>query len=366
MSRLVSLVIGSLEGLAGGTEQHLGCLAQGLPERGWDVDVSSVLPTAFVAGGGAPFPVEVLAKGGTRNWRLQSVAALRRRWLDRRPGAAVAFFDNAQFAAQSAAAICQKIPVLAARRNLGVLRSGHSLLEIRMLDGGVSRFICNSEAVRRDVLSREGVPAGKTLVLYNGVDLSRVAGAGWRESRGIPGDALLVVCVASHRPVKGVDFFLRAFAEAVRAAPQARAVLVGDGPERPGLERLCRDLNIADRVLFEGANPDPRSIMAECQIGALGSRSEGFSTAVVEYMAAGLPSVLTDVGGNSEAVRDGREGFLVQSGDGGTFAVQLRRLFQDAPLREAMGRQARLRAVQLFDRKLMLDRMAQILFEVTQ
>lgn len=365
MSRTVSLVIGSLQSMAGGTEQHLLALVGGLPSRGFEVDVSCVSGSRLVSSGKLPFPVRVLASGRQVLWRPESVAALAGTWRRHPPAACVAFFDDAQFACVAASLLSRGVPVLAARRNLGARRSGPALLEVRLLDRFVTRFLCNAEAVRRDLAAREGISAGRAVVLYNGVDTVPVPPGGWREARGIPAGAVLVACVASHRKIKAVDVFVRAFARVAAMHPEAMCVLAGAGPERSVLEEVVKSLALADRVVFEGQTADVRPLLAECQVGALASRSEGFSTAVVEYMAAGLPSVVTDVGGNSEAIRDSVDGFLVPAGDEAGFAQKLSRLLEDPALRQSMGESAQARARACFDREVMLDRMAQILREVT-
>ena len=365
MNSRIALVIGSLESLAGGTEQHLLTLAEGLPGRGFDVDISCVAGTTFVASGGAPFPVRVLASGRKGRWRLESVRSLVADWRRERPSACVAYFDAAQFACVGASILLGALPVLAARRNLGVLRARHSLVEMKLLDRFVSRFVCNAEAVRRDVEAREGIPSKRTVVLYNGIDTRTVPPGDWRAAHGIGPEAVLVACVAGHRPVKGVDVFLKAFARAAAGYPQAMCVLAGDGPQRGELEAQVRASDLTGRVFFEGRSAGVRPLLAECQVGALSSHSEGFSTAVVEYMAAALPTVLTDVGGNSEAVREGVDGFLVPDGDEAMFGERLTRLLRDPALRRSMGESARERARIRFEREVMLDRMAEILREVT-
>ncbi|MBI5836656.1 MAG: glycosyltransferase family 4 protein [Candidatus Eisenbacteria bacterium] len=227
----------------------------------------------------------------------------------------------------------------------------------------MARFVCNSEAVREAAIRAEDLPRERTVVLYNGIRTSPAPAEGWRPRHGVPADAPVVVCVSGMRPVKGVDAFVRAFALAARAVPGARAVLVGDGPGRPALEALVERLGLRERVHFDGWREDVRGLLAECQVAALASLSEGFSNALLEYMAAGLPSVVTRVGGNAEALRDGEDGILVEPGDGEALAAALTRLLQDGPLRLRMGQSAARRARERFDRDVMLDGMARILEE---
>jgi len=252
-------------------------------------------------------------------------------------------------------------PVLSARRNMG---KSHASRELALrTNPGVWRFVCNSEAVRREAVRGEGIDARLAVLLYNGIDLGPAEPEGWRAREGVPQAAPLVACVSRLYPVKGVDSFVEAFARVAEQVPEAHAVLVGDGPERARLAQRVAARGLAGRIHFAGDRPQVRPLLAECQLAVLASRSEGFSNALVEYMAAGLPSVATRVGGNAEAVRDGQDGLLVEPGDPDALADAMVRLLRDESLRRTMGRSAAQRARQLFDREGMLDGMARILEE---
>jgi L-malate glycosyltransferase len=141
--------------------------------------------------------------------------------------------------------------------------------------------------------------------------------------------------------VKQHDMFLRVAARLAQQIPQLRIVLVGDGPLRAGLEMLVEQLGVRDRVLFFGDRRDIPAILASVDITVLPSSSESLSNVIMESMAAGIPVVASDVGGNPELVENGKTGFLFPPGDEKQFAVALETLVAQPELRQQFGAAAR-------------------------
>ena len=154
---------------------------------------------------------------------------------------------------------------------------------------------------------------------------------------------LEILAVARLVPQKGLDVLVRAFSllpEGVRAG--WRLTLVGDGPEREPLEELVDRKGLRSVVSFEGFRSDPLPFMQRASIFALPSRFEGMPNALLEAMAAGLPSVVSDASpGPLEMVRDGSEGLVVPADDAVAFAAALERLMKDGDLRQQCGDCAR-------------------------
>lgn len=144
---------------------------------------------------------------------------------------------------------------------------------------------------------------------------------------------LRVAAVGRLDAVKGYDVLLRAVAR----VDGARLTIFGEGAERGALQALAGTLGIGDRVAMPGWDEDVRARLADFDVLALPSRSEGFPLVVPEAMLAGLPVVATPVGGVEEAVRDGETGLLVPVGDAVALAAALSRLAADPPLRAALG-----------------------------
>ena len=127
----------------------------------------------------------------------------------------------------------------------------------------------------------------------------------------------------------------------MRAIPEARLVLVGDGPCRADLEARAARPDLAGRVLFTGWRRDLTRILADTDLAVLSSRNEGTPVALIEAAAAAIPAVATNVGGVCEVVFDGVTGALVPHGDPAAFAKACAKLLDDPAGRSRMGDAAR-------------------------
>jgi len=203
--------------------------------------------------------------------------------------------------------------------------------------------------------------------LYHGIDQASIAEwasrNGVREELGIPHDAPVVGTVANFKSHKRLDQLLRAFAVVHREVPDARLVLVGQGPLEGELFRLARSLGLHDRVLFTGFREDAPRVCSTFDVFALSSEHEGLSIALIEALALGKPAVVTDVGGLSEVIEDGRQGYIVPVGQASALAGRIVKLLQDPELRTRMGAEGRARA-ELFDIRNSVRRMEQVYQEI--
>jgi glycosyltransferase involved in cell wall biosynthesis len=229
------------------------------------------------------------------------------------------------------------------------LQPRHRRLE-RLLARATRRIVCCSDAVARHAAEDLGLPAALTEVIRNGIDPPPVSGRD--EARALLADSItppIVGCVGGLVPHKGQAVLLRALAALDAAGTRASVVLVGDGPERPSLEALARDLGIADRVHFCGVRPDARALLPAFDLLAAPSLGrEGLGIAVLEGMDAGLPIVASRTGGLPEVVEDGITGRLVPEGDPRALAAALAALLADPAAARAMGEAGRRRVEREF------------------
>ncbi|MGE4421872.1 MAG: glycosyltransferase [Pseudodesulfovibrio sp.] len=209
-----------------------------------------------------------------------------------------------------------------------------------------THFITNAHSTKRQMIAQERIPEGIIEVIPNGIDLSLFAPSDARESLraewGAEAGDILVGCVATLRPVKDHDGVIRGFAQACSENPRLKLVLVGDGRCRPDLERLASELGVRSRVEFLGKRKDVPRILSALDAGLLFSKSESMSNTILEYLAAGLPVVCSDVGDAGEMVDDAN-GALVPSGDVRALATGLIGL-ADADARARMGAESRRRS----------------------
>ncbi len=174
-----------------------------------------------------------------------------------------------------------------------------------------------------------------------------------RAALGVPPDAVVITCVGRMVELKCHRNLIEAFARL--GLPNAWLMLVGDGPLRAELARQAEAAGAARQILFTGERSDVSAVLAASDLFTLASRTEGLSRSILEAMAAGLPAVVTRVGGNPELVADGESGLLVPPNDVAALAQALRTLAEDGGLRSRFGAAARQRVEAEFS----LDRMAE-------
>lgn len=211
-------------------------------------------------------------------------------------------------------------------------------------------FFAVSEELKLHMV-REGFPAGRVGVLTNGIEPGPRPGdserAEARSALGVTDEAFVVGTVARLDPVKGLGFLVDGFAALRRSLPEARLVLVGEGPERPVLETVVRERGLEGSVVLTGHRADARVLMAGFDVFVNSSVYEGVSLTILEAMAAGLPVIATRVGGSPEVVVDGVTGVLVPVRDPGALAKAVSSL-ASADVRRRMGDAGRERLLACF------------------
>jgi glycosyltransferase involved in cell wall biosynthesis len=183
-------------------------------------------------------------------------------------------------------------------------------------------FVACSQAVADFLVAEYGYPRDSVTTIRNGW-------SGEPLPRERSEQRPTVICTGRLREQKGHDVLTRAFAQAREEVPNARLVLLGDGPERASIEQLIGDLDLEGSVELAGTQADVWPWLARADVFALASRYEPLGIAVLEAMAAGLPIVATGVDGIREMVEPGVSGELVAAGDVAAMAGRLSALLSD-------------------------------------
>ncbi len=232
------------------------------------------------------------------------------------------------------------------------------MLANRFLLGRRDRVVGVGLAVRDALIAHEGMPPRRVGVIYNGVDLPAYraaprARADVRRELGLRPDDLAIFQVARLDPLKDHATAIRTMAHLARRRPEARLILVGEGPEGPAIRDLVRGHDLGEHVRFLGLRADVPRLLPAADVCLLTSLSEGIPLVLIEAMAAGLPVVSTRVGGVPEVVEDGRTGLLAPPAGPDALAAAILKLAADPALRESMGLAGRERAVALFSERKM-------------
>lgn len=313
----ILFVIGSLA--TGGSESQLAILAQALAGNGWRVDVFALQKAgAFVepleAAGVRVIDGGYRKPGNTSLFSLTTLALAAPRLLFHilrfRPGVLHAFLPLTNFIG----AVCGRIGlvpvVVTSKRGLGTHQDRHPWLG--WLDRVANRLstvvVANAEAVAADVAQRDGYDARQIIVIPNGLDFDRFDRAGddrqaARAELGLAGDDVALCVVANLIPYKGHADLVDALGLLAPDHPRLQLFAIGeDRGAGAGLARRAGDLGISDRIRFLGRRHDVPRLLSAMDVGVLPSHEEGLANALIEKLAAGLPIVATDVGGNREII----------------------------------------------------------------
>jgi L-malate glycosyltransferase len=227
-------------------------------------------------------------------------------------------------------------PLVAARRvDFRLKRNSFSRWKYRQVD----LFIASSEAIRQ-ILIRDGVEAETVVTVHEGIDVARMAhveAANVHAEFFLPHGAPLIANIAALVPHKGQRHLLDAMPRVIRAVPDARLVILGEGELRPQLEQQIRHLHLEHHVVMPGFRPDVLSLLKGMDIFVLSSETEGLGTSLLDAMAAGKPCVGTRVGGIPEVIDDGVSGLLVPPHDPPALAAALIHLLAEPQSRQRMG-----------------------------
>ncbi|HEX9991106.1 MAG TPA: glycosyltransferase [Chloroflexia bacterium] len=201
------------------------------------------------------------------------------------------------------------------------------------------RILVPSEASKRMVMEVEGIPDRCLHVIYNGIDRAQFAPrrdrAETRSELGISDGTQVIGTVGRLSAEKGgVDLLIKAVACLRNEHPQARLVIVGDGPLRAGLEEVAARLG--EDVIFTGTRTDVARLLNAMDVFVLPSLHEAFPIAILEAMAVRLPVVATRVGGVPEVIQDGTTGLLVPPNDEEALHQALRRLLTEPKLADSL------------------------------
>ncbi len=202
-------------------------------------------------------------------------------------------------------------------------------------------FIAVAESHGRFLAKNLGIHESRVAVIPNGVDTERSAPRAdmpaVREELGIgPADPVVGI-VAALRPEKNHELFLEMARRVAEKLPQARFLVIGDGPCGNAIRQRTHDLGFAAQVSFLGSRDDVPRVLAAMDVFALTSQIEANPVSILEAMSTGLPVVSTNVGSIHEAVMEGQTGFLVPPGDADSLAKRVLQLLYEPILSRSMG-----------------------------
>jgi glycosyltransferase involved in cell wall biosynthesis len=236
--------------------------------------------------------------------------------------------------------------------DVGPLRKTIYRFMDRLSERYVEKFIVVSESLRNALIEGRGIPPHRVVRIYNGIELDKynpkLKETSFRNNRCIPPTVPIVGAVGRMVWQKGFEFLIKAIPDIVRITPNARFLLVGDGPLRPDLENLARKLNAYDRIIFTGFRSDIPDLLPTMDVLAVPSLLEGFPMITLEAMALAIPVVATKIHGITEQIVDGKEGLLLPPRNPSALASAVTKLITDRELSSSIGKAARKRVESSF------------------
>jgi glycosyltransferase involved in cell wall biosynthesis len=356
----VLLVLDQLPKTLGGGERIVLKIAALLPQYGYRASILtfSAHPES-AALNSPPCPIYLLPLKRTYDLKAFRAALDLKRFIkQQRIQIVQTFFESSDLWAGFVTRTSSKAKLVWSRRDMGILRTGKHHLAYRLLASAPHAVFAVSEKVRRYSIEVDRIDPNLVQTIYNGLDLADWSTAS--QPAKAPG-RVVVTTVGNIRRVKGHDIFIKAAAVVVRHFPDVSFNIAGDVLEPDyflELQALVRHLELSDRFHFVGDVTNLHAHLSSSDIFVLPSRSEGFSNAIIEAMAASLPVVATNVGGNADAVEDGVSGFIVPVDDPEALSEAIVRLITNPLQAKAMGEAGRNLVIKKFTTEAMMDKIA--------
>jgi glycosyltransferase involved in cell wall biosynthesis len=354
-------VIGSLR--PGGAETYVTNVTRAIHAHGVHMEICALERTGplldpllrdGVTVYDTPFPRRPSRLNSLR--MLRTVSALRRIIAAGRFDVVHTYLYSADLVGVTAARLARCPRVIISRQAMhgwvhrpGRVRHGLEQASIRFANEVVA---CSNAALRDAEASERALPRVRT-VIYNAVDVHQYRPTQIRLDGPL---RLLTVGALAHR--KGQEYAIEALAQVRRAGVDAVLELVGAGPDEAMLRRLVAEAGLGDAVVFAGQHADPRPHLASADVFLLPSRQEGFSVALLEAMACSMPAIATDVGGNAEALVDGKGGRVVPALRPAAIAAAIAELARNRAGLAQMGDFNRGRVTELFSIEVSARRLA--------
>jgi len=366
----ILFVIGNLN--VGGTEQQLAMLAAQLVARKWQVSLFSLELTGPLVNILRSKGVR-LHDGGYRSFngsylrKLLSLAMAQFRLfmliLKTRPAIVHAFLPLANFMGAVAGRSALIPMVITSKRALSTHQDRHP--QLRWLDHVANRLshkvTANSNVVAEDVAYRDGYRLEKIKIIANGLDFSKFQVSDIRRDEmrkvlELQQNEIAIGFVANLIPYKGHAELIDAIGYIGKAHPQAKLFLIGeDRGIGVDLNKQIHDRGLQDKVVLLGSRTDIPDLLAAMDIGVMASHEEGFSNALLEKLAIGLPIVATDVGGNAEALEGMANCQLVEPSNAKSIARGLDKMIIDLEAATEAKTERRARIQERFSISAMVD-----------
>lgn len=336
-----------------GTEKQLISLINGLDRNRFDISLGIFNQTDFNLE--KIFKdIDIINLDIRKIFSLKSILKLNKIIKENKVDILHSYFIDGNIISVISNLINNRVIIITSRRDVGYWYTGFYKFLFKYLDKFTNKILVNSETVRTITAQCEKCSPNKIKVIPNIVDLESID---CRMELSPPSHYLnfiskfksVVGIVSNLRAVKRIDVFINAAKYVLDQYSQTCFVLIGEGEEHPNLVKQIETLNIKQNCIFLGRQLEIIPFIKSFTIGVNSSDSEGLSNAVIEYMACGIPTIATKVGGNLELIEDHQTGFLFNPGNYIDLANLIIYVLRDENIRNRIGNKARENIQNQFD-----------------
>ena len=260
--------------------------------------------------------------------------------------------------------ILSSMAMLVEGYDVSILRKGLYVLIDRWTERWVNKFTVLSEAMRRSLIERHKIPPENIVKIYNGIEIEeynpdlkelRNKKLEVRRELGLKNDVPVIGAIGRLVWQKGFEYLIRAAPEVLKKCPEARFLIVGEGPLKNKLILTSEKLNVADRIIFTGFRSDIKEILASIDVLAMPSLLEGLPMVLLEAMAMAKPIVATRIDGITEVLENDKTGLLVPAKNSHALAEPIVGILKDKAKANFFGQNAREAVKEKFSVKKMVE-----------
>jgi len=364
----VTVIIDSFLHANAGTENQLEKIVSGLSGSA-RIEVITLRESPWLQANADAFGIKatLMPIDGVRRLRsYRTIYNLIKHLRDTRPQVVHTFFPIANVLGVVAARIANVPAIYSSRRDYGEWMTPRYLAATRLANRFVTAIIANSKRVADLTCTRERLSAARVRVIHNGIDLTPFAelsrSVATAHALAIPDQAPVIGLVANYRPMKRHETLVRALPLVLRQHPDAHVLFVGANMTPEDIESrvraLSEHLGVEENVHQVHADGNVTDYLGLIDIGINCSEGEGLSNAIMEYMAAGIPVIAADSGGNPDLVTHERNGLLFALDDHEALAGAINALISAPALRRSLASKARQFVADEFSIPSMLNRFA--------
>jgi glycosyltransferase involved in cell wall biosynthesis len=241
------------------------------------------------------------------------------------------------------------------RYDVSILRKKIYRMFDRFSERCVDRFIVVSESLKKTLIDDHRIPLNKVIKIYNGVELDAYkpdvfcqASSEIRKKLRIKNEIFVIGAIGRMVWQKGFEYLIEAASNVIKEYPEARFLIVGEGPLKGKLKVKSEKLRVENKVIFTGFQTDIKEILSAIDILVIPSLLEGFPMITLEAMAMAKPIIATNIDGITEQITDGINGILIPPKDPSAMAQAIITLINNREKAKAMGLAARKKVEQEF------------------